>query len=174
MKDEQIITWQIISIQIFTLHHRISFPQIRKLQKIKQMGMDMTSTREWFRLILAMAIAPSIPILALAMTMWHGSGSANWFPFVFLFGYLFFFLFGLPVIGVLLKKRTLPSCALGGGSVTIAPILLLSLFSISSTNHPFGGNMLFDLALLFMAGVIGGVAFWCIAFAGTKAANTHI
>ena len=135
------------------------------------MGVDVKNKREWFRLILAGVISPSVPMLALAITMWKGSGSTAWFPLVFLFGYLFFFLFGRPVIGILLKKRTVLSCAIGGGCVAITPILLLGLFSVPSSNNVFGGNMPFDLMLLFGAGAIGGAVFWGIAFARTKTAK---
>ena len=132
------------------------------------MGVDVKNKCEWFRLVLAMVISPSIPMLILAMTMWRASGSVNWFPFVFVFGYLFFFLLGLPVAGMLLKKRAVLSCVLAGGIVTIAPILLLSLFSSFSANNVFGGSMLLDLMLLFMAGCLGGAVFWGIAFFGAK------
>jgi hypothetical protein len=132
------------------------------------MGVDVKSKFEWFRLILAMVISPSVPMTALATTMWQASGSKAWFPLVFLFGYLFFCLFGLPVIGILIKKRTVMSCIVGGGVVTIVPILLLSVFSFSSSNSVLGDRMLFDLMILFMTGSLGGLLFWVVAFAGTK------
>ena len=137
--------------------------------KSHRMGVDVNNKREWTRLILAALIAPAVPLLGLSTTLWQSSGSKAWFPLVFIFGYCFFFLFGLPVIGMLLKKRTIFRCSIGGGSVTIAPILLLSLFSLSSTNQTFQGDMLFHLLLLFIAGAVGGILFWVLAFMGTKA-----
>lgn len=130
---------------------------------------DVKNKREWFRLILAIMVSPSIPMSAIATTMWQASGSTSWFQLVFMFGYLFFFLFGLPVVGVLLKKRTVLSWVIGGGCVTVTPMLLLSLFSIASSNNIFDGRTLLDLLLLFVAGCIGGVIFWVFAFAGDKA-----
>jgi hypothetical protein len=132
------------------------------------MGVDVKSKLQWFRLILAAAISPSVPIFALATTLSRISGSEHWFPIVFLFGYLFFCLFGLPVIGILIKTPPLMSCLIGGGAVTILPILLLSLFSLPSANNVYGGRMLFDLLILFVAGGLGGILFWGVAFAGTK------
>lgn len=69
---------------------------------------------------------------------------------------------------MLIKKRTLKSCVIAGGIVTVLPILLLSVFSLSSSNNVYGGRMLLDLLILFMTGILGGLFFWVIAFAGTK------
>ena len=132
------------------------------------MGADVKNKLEWVRLVLATIVSPSLPMFALAFTMWQVSGSKAWFPLVFIFGYLFFCLFGLPVIGILIKKRTLKSCAIAGGVVTVLPILLLSVFSLSSSNSVYGGRMLLDLLVLFTTGILGGLLFWTIAFAGTK------
>lgn len=128
----------------------------------------MRNKFEWFRLITAALISPSVPILALATTLYETSGSEHWFPIVFVFGYLFFCLFGLPVIGILMRKRTLMSCLIGGGVVTLVPILLLSILSLSSSNNIYDGRMVFDMLALFLMGGLGGVVFWGIAFAGTK------
>jgi hypothetical protein len=89
--------------------------------------------------------------------------SSSFFIWLFIF-----FLFGLPVVGMLLKTRSVLSCCLGGGAVAVTPILLLGLFSAASSNNVFGGNVLFDLMLLFAAGAIGGAVFWGIAFSGIK------
>jgi hypothetical protein len=123
---------------------------------------------EWIRLILAAMISPSVPILGLATTLARTSGSQHWYPIVFLFGYLFFCLIGFPVIGVLIRKRTLISCLIAGGAITIVPILLLSLFSLPSSNNVYGGRMLLDLLILFAMGMLGGLLFWGLAFAGTN------
>ena len=129
----------------------------------------MENKREWFRLVLAIVVSPSIPMSAIAATMWQASGSTSWFGLVFMFGYLFFFLFGLPVVGVLLKKGTVLNCVIGGGCVTVTPMLLLSLFSIASSNNLFAGRSLLGWPLLLVAGCIGGVIFWAFGFARNKA-----
>jgi len=129
--------------------------------------MDAMNRCEILRLVFAIIISPLVPIIGFCVAMWANNGS-NWFPITLLFGYLFFFLFGLPTIGILLKKRSAISCFVGGGSVTIAPILLLSLFSLPSSNGLFDGKMLFELGLLFVAGGVGGIVFWVIAFLSVK------
>lgn len=123
------------------------------------------SKPELFRLVLAGAVSPIVPILALSIAYWNGTGSKAWFPIFFIFGYGFFFLFGLPAMAILLSKRTLLLCAIGGGCVSIAPILLLDLFSLFSTNRVFTPEILLNLGLLFIAGCVGGALFWAIAFA---------
>lgn len=117
---------------------------------------------EWARLILAAAISPSVPILTLAITYSQSSGSNAWFPFLFLFGYLFFCLFGLPVVGILVNKKTLSSCIIGGGCTAIAPVLLLDLLSGGSGST---ADNLRGYLQLFVMGCLGGVLFWLIAFA---------
>jgi hypothetical protein len=104
----------------------------------------------------------------LALVMWQTSGSTAWFPLVFLFGYLFFAIFGIPMIAVLKDGASLRRCAVLGGVLAILPILLLSIFSIGSVNPALKGRALFDLAILFLVGGVGGAVFWAIAFAGYK------
>ena len=116
------------------------------------------------RLVLAGAIAPCVPILTMATMYWRISGSANWFPVMFVVGYLCFFLFGLPTIGILLKKRTLPSCLLGGGVAAIAPMLLLDLFSLPVPANVFNVQNLIGHSILFATGCVGGALFWLIGF----------
>ena len=127
--------------------------------------MDVSVSKpELFRVILAGVISPTVPILALSIAYWNGTGSKAWFPIFFIFGYFFFFLIGLPIVGILLNKRTVLSCAIGGGCVSIAPILLLDLFSLFSKNNIFTFEMVLNLGLLFIAGCVGGALFWLIAF----------
>lgn len=121
--------------------------------------------KDWIRLIAAIIISPAVPILTLAIVFWKGTGSKAWFPLFFIFGYLFFFLIGLPLVGILLKKRTVSSCAISGGIVSVLPILILGILSIFSPNTVFTGEMLANLFLLFLVGAMGGAVFWGIAFA---------
>lgn len=72
---------------------------------------------------------------------------------------------GLPLVGILLKKRTILSCAMSGGIVSVVPIFLLGFLSMFSPNTVFTGEMIGNLVLLFLVGAVGGVAFWGIAFA---------
>jgi hypothetical protein len=119
----------------------------------------------WFRFLLAMVVAPLVPILTLASVYWLETGSRAWFGVFLLFGYLFFLVLGLPIAGVLISKRTILSCAIGGGVTSIAPVLLLSVFSIFSGNKIFTLETVGSLALLFVVGSIGGAVFWLLAFA---------
>lgn len=119
-----------------------------------------------FRLVLAMIISPMVPILALSSVYWMETGNTSWFYIFTVSGYLFFLLIGLPLVGMLIKKRTMLSCAGGGGVVSIAPILLLSMFSIFSGNKIFTLEVMGNLGLLFLIGSVGGLLFWVIAFAG--------
>lgn len=121
-----------------------------------------------FRLILAMVVSPMVPILALAGVYWMETGNRAWFFIFGLFGYLFFFLIGLPLAGILISKRTILSCTVGGGVTSIAPILLLSIFSIFSENKIFTLEVIGNLGLLFLIGCVGGMLFWGIAFAGAQ------
>jgi hypothetical protein len=130
--------------------------------------MDVKKKIEWVRLTVAAVVSPVVPILALATTMWRVSGSKAWFPLIFTFGYLFFCLVGLPVIAILIRERALKSCLLAGGTVTVLPILLLSVFSLPFASRVYEGRMLLDLLILFITGILGGLLFWIIAFAGTK------
>jgi hypothetical protein len=116
------------------------------------------------RLIAACCIAPAVPILSLSITYWLGTDSKNWFIFFFLFGYTFFFILGLPAAGILIREKNLKSCVIAGGLVSIAPIILLSLLSIFSSNTVFEPKVVASLLLLFVAGAIGGFIFWLIAF----------
>ncbi|MFZ6756445.1 hypothetical protein ACO0K9_04435 [Undibacterium sp. Ji50W] len=114
--------------------------------------------KERYRLILAIAISPSVPILTLATLNWQRSGSTAWFPILLVLGYACFFLLGLPIAGILIKKKTLLSAMLGGACASIAPIFLLDLLSLFSA-----GNVSL-YALLFITGSVGGALFWLIAF----------
>jgi hypothetical protein len=118
-----------------------------------------------FRFIAAAIIAPSVPIGLLAFVYANQTGSDSWYPILFLFGYLFFILIGLPVLGIVIHSRKPSTCAIAGGAVAIAPILLLSIFSIFSSNQIGNSNMALSLAALFLAGCLGGIVFWLIAFA---------
>lgn len=118
------------------------------------------------RLVLAMVISPMVPILAISGTYWMETGSRVWFPVFAVFGYLFFALIGLPVAGALIHKKRVLSCAVAGGVTSIAPILLLSVFSIFSGNKIFTLEVMGNLALLFLVGCVGGMLFWLIAFSG--------
>lgn len=118
-----------------------------------------------FRFIAAAIISPSVPIGLLAFIYANQTGSDSWYPILFLFGYLFFILIGLPVLGFVVFSRKLSTCVIAGGSVAIAPILLLSIFSIFSSNQIGNSNMALSLAALFLAGCSGGIVFWLIAFA---------
>jgi hypothetical protein len=120
------------------------------------------------RLIAAMAISPSVPITALSLAYWKGTGSSAWFAIFFGFGYLFFLLLGIPIAAIFLKKRRLLSCVIGGGVVTIAPLLLLRALSLSVSLHGFTLETLASYALLAAAGGLGGALFWLIAFANSK------
>lgn len=138
------------------------------------MDASVSSKRGMLRLVLAMAISPAVPILAVSLAYWWGTGNAAWIPVFFVAGYLFFLVLGVPVTAVLLKNRRLLSCALSGGVVTIAPIVLLSLLSMSSSTRSLTGGTLLSYLLLVVAGCLGGALFWLIAFAGGsgKASST--
>lgn len=116
------------------------------------------------RLVLAMVIAPAVPILAVSLAYWWGTGNAKWIPLFFFFGYLFFLVLGIPIAAMLLKTRRLVSCVLSGGAVTLAPLVLLSLLSMSTSTR-FTGENLLSYILLVVAGCAGGAVFWLIAFA---------
>lgn len=122
------------------------------------------TNNERYRLILAIAISPSVPILVFATLNWRSSGSAAWFPILFVLGYLCFFLFGLPVVGILIKKKTLVSSMLGGGCAAVAPVFLLSLLTLFSSGNFLSSENLFGFVLLFVSGCLGGALFWAIAF----------
>jgi hypothetical protein len=121
------------------------------------------SKREWLRLMLASVIAPSVPILALSI-MSYG----RVVPFLLLLGYLSFFLIGLPIVGILLKKKAFLSCVIGGGCAAITPIFLLNALSFFAANHFFTLENLFGYGSLFIEGCVGGALFWLIAFAERK------
>lgn len=127
------------------------------------------SKRTILRMVLAMAIAPAVPILALALAYWKGTGDARWIPIFFVLGYLFFLVLGVPVTAMLMKTRRLLNCTLSGGVVTIAPIVLLSLMSMSSSTRGFSGETWLNYLLLTLAGCLGGALFWLIAFARSTA-----
>lgn len=129
------------------------------------MTVSVRGKRMMLRVALAMAISPSVPILALSLVYWKGTGSAAWFSIFFAFGYLFFLLFGIPVVAALLRGRKLLSCVIGGGAVTIAPILLLRALSLS---FDITLETLMSYVLLVAAGGLGGAIFWLIAFAGSN------
>lgn len=118
------------------------------------------------RFIAAAIISPSIPIGLLAFTYAYKTGSNAWYPILFLFGYLFFLLIGLPILGVAINSRKIFTCTMAGGGTAIAPIFLLSIFSIFSNNQIGTLDMAFNLAALFLSGCLGGFVFWLIAFAG--------
>ena len=120
------------------------------------------------RLIIAAIVSPSLPIGLLAFTYASQTGSNAWYAILFLFGYLFFILLGLPVLGILIHSRKLSTCAIGGGTVTVAPVFLLGIFSIFSDNQVFTSETVLNLSLLFFAGCLGGAVFWLIAFAQVK------
>ena len=120
------------------------------------------------RLIIAVIVAPSLPIGLLAFTYASQTGSDAWYAILFLCGYLFFIFVGPPILGVLIHSRKLSTCAVSGGAVTVAPIFLLGIFSILSNNQVFTPEMLLNLLLLFFAGCLGGMVFWLIAFAQVK------
>lgn len=122
------------------------------------------SRRELFRLILAIAIAPSVPMLALSITNY---GKA-WVPFILIFGYLSFFLIGLPIVGILLKKKNFWSCVIGGSCAAIIPVVLLNALSLFAINHIFTLENLYGYGSLFIEGGVGGALFWLIAFADKK------
>jgi hypothetical protein len=119
-----------------------------------------------YRLVGAILIAPSIPIGLLAFYYVKNTGNSTWYPIFFLFGYLLFFLVGLPIFGTVIHTRKFSTHAIAGGVAAIAPILLLSLFSLFSSNRNIDPNMALDLVVLFLTGGLGGVVFWLIAFAG--------
>lgn len=120
------------------------------------------------RLVLAMAISPAVPLLALSLAYWKGTGNTAWFAIFFVLGYLFFLVLGVPITAMLMKKRRLLSCALSGGIVTIAPIVLLKILSMSSSTGTFTGEALLSYLLLIAAGCLGGALFWLLAFSGDK------
>jgi hypothetical protein len=124
-----------------------------------------------FRLVAAAIVSPSVPIGLLAFTYATQTGSNAWYPILFLFGYLFFIVIGLPVLGILIHSRNFYMCAIAGGAVSVAPIFLLGIFSIFSTNQVITQDVAFNLILLFLAGCVGGAVFWLLAFAGK---NTDI
>jgi hypothetical protein len=119
-----------------------------------------------YRLVGAILIAPSIPIGLLAFFYVKNTGNSTWYPIFFLFGYLLFFLVGLPIFCTVIHTRKFSTHAIAGGAAAIAPILLLSLFSLFSSNRIIDPNIALDLVLLFLTGCLGGVVFWLIAFAG--------
>ncbi|MBC3916002.1 hypothetical protein H8L32_00765 [Undibacterium sp. CY18W] len=80
-------------------------------------------------------------------------------------GICMFFLLGLPIAGILIKKKTLLRAMLGGACAAIAPIFLLDLLSLFSA----GDISLY--ALLFITGSIGGALFWLIAFFNMHSSN---
>ncbi len=116
-------------------------------------------------MILAMAISPSVPILAISFAYWWGTGSTAWFAIFFLFGYLFFIVIGIPVAAILVlqQKRQLLACVIAGGVVTVAPLLLLTMLSMSASVFNFTAETRGNYALLFLSGCLGGGLFWLIA-----------
>lgn len=118
------------------------------------------------RLVLAMLISPLLPILALSSVYRLETGNWTWLPIFLLFGYLFFAVIGLPVAGLLITRRTIRACFIGGGAVAVAPILLISLFSIFAGSNIYTLEMAMQLVALFVVGGLGGAVFWLIAFFG--------
>ncbi|MEN9865030.1 MAG: hypothetical protein RL748_620 [Pseudomonadota bacterium] len=78
------------------------------------------------------------------------------------------FLIGFPVMGVLITARTVRGCAIGGGMTTILPVLLLSIFSLTSGNKIFSIGAMAWLLGLFLLGCLGGLLFYLIAFRGAR------
>jgi hypothetical protein len=118
-----------------------------------------------YRLVGAILIAPSIPISLLAFISAKNTGNSAWYPVLFLFGYLLFFLVGLPIFGTVIHMRKFSTHTIAGGLVAIVPVLLLSLFSLFSSNRIIDPNMALQSVVLFLIGCLGGVVFWLIAFA---------
>lgn len=117
-----------------------------------------------YRLFCASIVSPLVVILPLSITYWLKTGSIAWF-FVFFFGgYLFFFLLGLPLIAMLVSKRTLLSCAIGGGCLAISPAVLLGAMSFFSTYKAIDYQFVVGWLLVFLLGALGGVLFWFMAF----------
>jgi hypothetical protein len=120
--------------------------------------------RDNVRLWLGALVAPAIPMIVIATLYWMNTGNGTWFLLFFTFGYFFTFLFGLPVMGFLIKKKRFLSCLVGGGITSVLPIILLAMFSIFSKNTIFNVEMIKGVGVLFVSGCVGGALFWVIAF----------
>ncbi|WP_440531801.1 hypothetical protein [Variovorax sp. YR566] len=119
---------------------------------------------------MALVVAPALPILSLATVYWLNTGSKAWFPILLVFGYLFFLVLGVPIAAMLLKKRSLRHCLIGGGVAAAAPLVLLSFLSLFSAGSALTSQTLAVVGVVFLAGCVGGGVFWLIAFAGAQEA----
>lgn len=115
-----------------------------------------------FRLVLAALLAPAIPLLMIGL--WMGNGNTAGVGITLLTGYAFFALLGPPFVGALVHTRSLRSCIVAGAVVTVIPVLLLHALSFTG----LGGSDMGGLSVLVLAGALGGLLFWVIAFAGTR------
>lgn len=122
------------------------------------------------RLLTAMVVSPALPILSLATVYWLNTGSKAWFPILLVFGYLFFLVLGVPIAAILLKKRSLSHCVIGGGIAAAAPLVLLGFLSLFSAGSALTSQTLAVVGVVFLAGCVGGGVFWIIAFAGSQEA----
>ena len=133
------------------------------------MTVSAADRRSVIRLVSAIVISPSVPITVLSVAYWKATGSTGWFAIVFLFGYLFYLLLGIPIAAFLVRKGRLLNCILAGGVATITPLLLLSALSLSVSQLTV--KTLVSIILLFVAGCLGGLLFWLIAFAKRSNVN---
>ncbi|MNV07254.1 hypothetical protein D3C71_976750 [compost metagenome] len=123
------------------------------------------------RLLTALIVSPALPILSLATVYWLNTGSKAWFPIMLFFGYLFFLVLGVPIAAMLLKKRSLPHCLIGGGVAAAAPLVVMGFLSLFSAGSALTSQTLAVVGVVFLAGCFGGGVFWLIAFAGSQEAT---
>lgn len=118
---------------------------------------------KWFRLILAMVIAPVIVILLLSCLLFKEIRL-----FFLAYGYFVFLVFGVPVVAAISKKRKLVNCVFMGGVIAVAPILLIETLSFSIFGRMQDSRFFIDSSIIFVTGCMGGGIFWIIAFMGVK------
>jgi hypothetical protein len=113
---------------------------------------------ENIRFWLAVAVAPAFPLAVLSIIQ----GKGYW-PLIFFFGYLFSLLVAMPIIAVVMVKRSFLSCLICGGIAASVPFVLFGALAMFGPDI-FSLSVLRDLCGFFALGAGGGALFWVIAF----------
>lgn len=117
------------------------------------------SRLNWIRLLVASTVCPCIPMIALSLMSF-----GKIVPVIFIVGYFCFFIFGIPVIAMVISKKSIWKTILAGAIVSMLPVFLLNALTFFATTGIFTLQNLIGYGSLFLSGGVGGGLFWLIAF----------
>lgn len=117
--------------------------------------------QENIRFWLAVAVSPAFPLAVLSII----EGKGYW-PLIFFFGYLFSLLIAMPIMAVVVVKRSFLSCLICGGIAASVPFVLFGALAMFGDDDILSLSVLRDLCGFFALGAGGGALFWTIAFLG--------